>query len=327
MSIQTTSHLKSKHTSNKQSADKMATRKQATKKGIVVLDNYRVKDEELGSIIEHQGKYYTVVITKGAKAFVEFVPELEEDPYEKTQSEITPVEEESLTTGSIFPKKQHDIDYDKEAQEDFKEELKEELKKEIIAELKDDIMEEIAELKHDLNELRLEFRREIEMTRDFNKSSKSNKSNPKPAQAPVTPVADTTSPKKPAREASKSVEPSATKKKPIKKETVEGDGAVAETSKSTKKKDKTASTTSVADSDDDAEQDKSKSTATKGKSSNCYNVFVSKTIAELKKTRPDLIGRERVTEANKIWSDIPIHEKTEMMKKFKEEQEASAGTE
>ena len=327
----------------------MATRKQVNKKTSVVLDSFRVEDEEVGSIVEDDGKYYIVVITKGKKSFMEFVPELQEEPYkepsnklskepskelskepskelskepskklskepskelskelskEPSKSEITTFTEDDSGNGSIFPIKPHNIDYDSEAMDDFKEELKEELKKEIMAEIKDDLMEEINDLKADLKELKIEFKNEMEKFEAIRKSNVMDDIKTDKASSSIT-----------TETAIKNAEVPL-KKKPVKKQP-----SVATDSDNKKEKALKTSGSKVVNDTDDANETSSKNTTDKAKAKTCRNSFVSMTIAELKKTRTDLIGRERVAEANRIWSNMPIHEKAEMTKKFKEEHE------
>lgn len=48
----------------------------------------------------------------------------------------------------------------------------------------------------------------------------------------------------------------------------------------------------------------------------CHNVFISEKMFMLQKTMPELSGRARFTQANKLWSGLSIEEKTKLKEHF-----------
>lgn len=52
----------------------------------------------------------------------------------------------------------------------------------------------------------------------------------------------------------------------------------------------------------------------------CHNCFVSEKMFELQKTQPELTGRERFREVNRLWKELPSDVKEAMVLEFKAEQ-------
>lgn len=123
--------------------------------------------------------------------------------------------------------------------------------------------------------------------------------------------------KKPSNKKSKKV--AEKKAKSNEDETTDKESDIKDTEKKTKKTKKTKVVDVV--EGDVAEKKKKKRDPSKPKrirEKTCHNMYVSEKMFELAKTMPDMKGRDRFKEVNRMWKEMPQEEKDLRVQQFKE---------
>lgn len=107
------------------------------------------------------------------------------------------------------------------------------------------------------------------------------------------------------------------KEEPLEKESEAENDPQEEKAKKPRKSKKQATTEEGSGDDDKGKRRKrDPSKPRRHREKTCHNVFISEKMFELQKTMPELSGRERFTEANKLWSALSIEEKNALKKEF-----------
>jgi hypothetical protein len=123
-----------------------------------------------------------------------------------------------------------------------------------------------------------------------------------------------------AEEVVKEVKPKEDKpKKPRAKKDDGVEGAVKKQRKTNKKSADEAETSGSSDEDATKKGKGKKRDSSKPKrhrEKTCHNVFISEQMFRLQKTMPELTGRQRFTEANKLWSGMSVDEKAKLKAEF-----------
>lgn len=242
---------------------------------------YDVDEEEIGTVVDVDGKNYEVVKNDdGVKIFVEMAEkELEAETYdeskgveEKNEEEITvstdevEVSEEVIVEEVKKEKKPRKPRAKKDNDGEEKKPRKPRAKKEIAVVVEESADEEAKQV-----------------------ASDGDSSEEKSESETIVIVEEVKKEKKP-------------RKPRAKKEKVVGDESNSSSSEEGEKKKR-------------KRRDPSKPKRIREKT--CHNVYISEKIFELQKSHPDMTGRERFAFANKLWKELDAEVKGKLLEEFK----------
>ena len=252
---------------------------------------FKAEDEEVGTVIEFENRTYIVRDDGDKKVFAEYTEELDEESYDDGDGdkkvanvdEAGPSNKEKTTKTTKETKATKATKAIKEKQETKTKETK---------------------------------------TKETKTKTTKTKATVKATEASEASDADKSDDPVPTEEATVKEHPSSDDNK--------ADKAVKKTTKKTVKKNAKADKADKADTDSNQDTDASTDTTTKKKrrdptkpkrkrDKTCHNVYVSEKMFELAKTMPELSGRDRFREVNKMWKEMPTDEKEERIAKYKME--------
>ena len=252
---------------------------------------FKAEDEEVGTVIEFENRTYIVRDDVEKNVFAEYTEELDEESYDDGDGdkkvanvdEAGPSNKEKTTKTTKETKATKATKAIKEKQETKTKETK---------------------------------------TKETKTKTTKTKATVKATEASEASDADKSDDPVPTEEATVKEHPSSDDNK--------ADKAVKKTTKKTVKKNAKADKADKADTDSNQDTDASTDTTTKKKrrdptkpkrkrDKTCHNVYVSEKMFELAKTMPELSGRDRFREVNKMWKEMPTDEKEERIAKYKME--------
>ena len=225
----------------------MAQSKKSNKiTAMLVSKGYDPNEDEVGTILEVEGKNYIITLVNSKKVFEEYTEELVEEEYAMAE-EVKPVVEEEKPVEKV---KKPRAKKEKVNDEDKPKKTKAKKQEQVVEEEKPEVVEE-----------------------------------GKPAEKV----------KKPRTKKEKIEGEEKVKKPRTKKEKIEGEEKEGENKRK--------------------RRDPSKPKRPREKT--CHNVFISDQMFELKKTEPEMTGRERFAKANEIWKNLDVVVKADLIAKFK----------
>ena len=250
---------------------------------------FKAEDEEVGTVIEFENRTYIVRDDGDKKVFAEYTEELDEESYDDGDGD----------------KKVANVD---EAGPSNKEKTTKTTKETKATKATKAIKEK--------------------------QETKTKETKTKTTKTKATVKATEATEASEASDADKSDDPVPTEEATVKEhpssDDNKADKAVKKTTKKTVKKNAKADKADKADTDSNQDTDASTDTTTKKKrrdptkpkrkrDKTCHNVYVSEKMFELAKTMPELSGRDRFREVNKMWKEMPTDEKEERIAKYKME--------
>ena len=246
---------------------------------------FKAADEEVGTILNIEGKNYIVSMKKTKKVFEEYNEDLDEEEYDIEE----PEEEKAIDTE------------DETAQEEVK--TKNKAKKTPATKAKqvdtEDDMEEPEETENETETVQEEVKTKAKKT-------------------PATKAKQVDTEEEEVKE--KTEKKVRTVKKAKKLDTEDEE---TEQKKKGKKTNKTKKADGEEDTESEGKKKKRRdpSKPKRTRERTCHNMFVSEMMLVLKSSMPELSGRDRFREVNKRWSELPQDEKDARKAKFNEEKE------